>query len=226
MPSRWLLYYITGRRSFAGDAMSQRRCLLKKIEEAARAEVDYIQLRERDLPSRELEVLACEAMQIISHARTENPRIRTALLVNSRTDVALAAGTDGVHLRSDDVSPQAVREIWNQYDAGVLSGEGRLSPPVIGVSLHSVSDVERAEASGATFAVFGPVFEKKDAPTAQPTGLVALRNACRTTIPVLALGGVTLENAASCLEAGAAGIAGVRLFQDNEIAAVVKQLRG
>jgi thiamine-phosphate pyrophosphorylase len=82
----------------------------------------------------------------------------------------------------------------------------------------------QAETDGADLAVFAPVFEKKDAPGARPTGLTQLQEACRAKIPVLALGGVTLPNAPSCLAAGAAGIAGIRLFQENEIAQVVETL--
>jgi len=81
--------------------------------------------------------------------------------------------------------------------------------------------VQAADA-GASFAVFAPVFEKKDA---RPTGLNLLRESCQTSIPVLALGGVTLSTAQSCLEAGAAGIAAIRLFQENDIAEVVRSLR-
>ena len=69
------------------------------------------------------------------------------------------------------------------------------------------------------------MFEKKDTPTTQPTGLAMLHKACQMEIPVLALGGITLSNASSCLEAGAAGIAAIRLFQENNIAEVVKCLR-
>jgi len=126
--------------------------------------------------------------------------------------VALAAGADGVHLRSDDVSPEEVRKVWK-------SGE-----PLIAVSCHSPEDITQAAAAGANFAVFAPVFEKKDTPT-QPAGLGSLEQACRARIPVLALGGVTLENARSCLDAGAAGVAGIRLFQENDIAQVVRKLR-
>jgi len=93
---------------------------------------------------------------------------------------------------------------------------------IIGVSCHTVDEVAQTAASPATFAVFGPVFGKNGA---SPTGLAALREACRHKIPVLALGGVTLENADSCLQAGAAGIAAIRLFQDNKISEIVRELR-
>jgi thiamine-phosphate pyrophosphorylase len=222
-----LLYYITDRTAFAPDEPTRRRRLLEKIHEAAVAGVDYIQLREKDLSTRELESLAQDAASIIRQLRTENREPRTALLLNSRTDVALAVQADGVHLHSDDLSPEEVRKIWKKCGE-VLCGPGtharQLSPPEpqIAVSCHSPEEVVRAAAHGATFAVFAPVFEKKDA---SPTGLAALREACKSKIPVLALGGITLSNAPSCLADGAAGIAAIRLFQDNNIEHIVRRLR-
>ena len=268
MRNSCLLYYITDRSAFAGDESMRRARLLEKISEAARAGVDYIQLREKDLSTRELESLAHEAMNLIHKLRTENGELRTALLINSRTDVALAVGADGVHLRGDDIAPQEVRAIWLKSDAG-RDGVSHFSPPLrevgvsreeshgvttalaspeqsrrahpetqsaaamadpsrlplIAVSCHSPIDLAEAATHGATFAVFAPVFEKKDSPKAQPTGLNQLREACKAKIPVLALGGITLGNAASCLDAGAAGIAAIRLFQENDIARVTHALR-
>jgi thiamine-phosphate pyrophosphorylase len=220
-----LFYYITDRTAFPGDEPTRRRRLLEKIQEAARAGIDYIQLREKDLPTRDLESLAREAVKIMAELRTENRELRTALLINSRTDVALAIGADGVHLRSYDISPQEVRTVWqHQYECGAGAPARAHLPrnPLIAVSCHSPSEVAQAAAAHATFAVFAPVFEKKDAP---PAGLAALQKSCAAKIPVLALGGITLMNARSCLEAGAAGIAAIRLFQDHNIATVVKQLR-
>jgi len=218
---RCLLYYITDRTAFPGDELSRRRRLLEKIREAACAGVDYIQFREKDLPTRELELLAREAVSAIAQLRTENRELRTFLLINSRTDVALAVQANGVHLRSDDVSPQEVRKVW-QCGAGAPARVNSLRDPLIAVSCHSPAEVTQAAAQSATFAVFAPVFEKKDA---HPAGLAALRRACAATIPVLALGGVTLANASSCLAAGASGIAAIRLFQDNDIAKVVNRFR-
>jgi thiamine-phosphate pyrophosphorylase len=226
MSARCLLYYITDRTALPGDKSGRRRHLLAKISEATRANVDYIQLREKDLSQRDLESLAKEAVSVIARLRTENPNLRTALLINSRTDVALAVQADGVHLRSDDVSPQEVREVWKY--ASVRCGAGALArvtspdPPLIGISCHSSKDLAQAAANKASFAVFAPVFEKKDA---HPAGLEMLREACQARTPVLALGGITLSNARSCLEAGAAGIAGTRLFQENNIAEVAQSLR-
>lgn len=215
-----LLYYITDRAALASDEPSRRRRLLEKIAEAARVGIDYVQLREKDLTTRELESLSREAVAILNKLRTENRELKTKLLINSRTDIALAVGAHGVHLRSDDVSPLDVRAVWDRCD-----DRGRLSDraPIIGISCHSVEEVKRAEANGATFAVFAPVFEKKDAP-ASPAGLDQLREACKARIPVLALGGVTLKNARQCLEAGASGIAAIRLFQENEVVSIVDGL--
>jgi thiamine-phosphate pyrophosphorylase len=225
-----LLYYITDRTAFAADEPTCRRCVLEKIHEAAIAGVDYIQLREKDLPTRDLESLAREAVCVIREAqklRTENRDLRTALLINSRTDIALAVGADGVHLRSDDISPREVRAVWEKCREGLCGADTpvrRLSTrePLLAVSCHSAGDITQAAANGASLAVFSPVFEKKNA---SPAGLPALREACAVRIPVVALGGVTLSNAHACLDAGAAGIAAIRLFQENDLAAVVKQLR-
>jgi thiamine-phosphate pyrophosphorylase len=117
--------------------------------------------------------------------------------VNSRVDVALAAGAHGVHLPSDSIAPRTWRKI---VPAGFL----------IGVSTHSVDDLRAAEREGADFTVFGPVFSAKP----RPVGIDALREAVRTvSLPVIALGGVTESNAPDCTDAGAAGIAGISMFQ-------------
>ena len=228
MADRCLLYYITDRTALAADEPNRRRRLLEKVSEAARAGVDYIQLREKDLSTRDLESLGREAVRAVREAgkpATGNRQLATALLINSRTDVALAVGADGVHLPSDDIAPQEVREIWKKCGAGALARESSLRVPLIGVSCHSPAEIDQAAANGATFAVFAPVFEKKDSPATRPTGLAMLQQACRTNIPVLALGGITLSNGRSCLAAGAAGIAAIRLFQENDIAEVARTLR-
>src|SRR5437660_4472141 len=112
MPRPSIHCYITDRKAFAGDASGRRGRLLEKVAEAARAAVEYVQLRERDLSARELESLAREAIRIIrdeSSSRTDQSDLRngdvnprTILLLNSRTDIALAVNADGVQLRSDD----------------------------------------------------------------------------------------------------------------------------
>lgn len=228
MAESCLLYYITDRSAFRGDERERRQHLLDKIAEAAANRVDYIQLREKDLPARELEVLGREAISVIRDnckPTAGTGQLATALLVNSRTDVALAASAAGVHLRADDVSPLDVRTAWRR-GAAVRADELAPKTPLIAVSCHSPQEVAQTATNGASFAVFAPVFEKKAAPDVAPAGLDSLREACRAKIQVLALGGITLENAASCLRAGAAGIAAIRLFQENEISKIVRALCG
>jgi len=218
-----VFYYITDRKQFTGSPAEQRARVLAKIAEASRAGVDLIQLREKDLPARELESLAKEAVRVV---RENAGGKRTRLLINSRVDVAIAAEADGVHLRADDIAASEARVVFSK--AGVHK-------PVIGVSCHSVSEVRLAESHGADFAVFGPVFEKSGVPG---QGLASLRAACGKVpargveaavpagqMPVLALGGVNRDNAAACREACAAGVAAIRLFQEDDIASVIGHLK-
>jgi thiamine-phosphate pyrophosphorylase len=207
------LYYITDRRQFPGDRHEQEQRLLAKIAECAAAGIEYVQLREKDLEARALEHLAWKAMAALGGSKTR-------LLINSRTDVALACGAHGVHLPANDLAASEVRVIFARA--------GR-SQPVIVVSTHSVSEVANAEAHGANFAVFGPVFEKSG--SANREGLEQLRRICHRSeaaqppMPVLALGGIMLENAQKCAAAGAAGIAGIRLFQENDVRRIVAMFR-
>src|SRR6267378_3115643 len=155
MADSCLLCYITDRAQFPGDESARRGALLVKIAEAACCGVDYIQLREKDLTARELEVLAREAVAAIreNSLTTNHKTPTTRLLINSRTDLALAVDADGVHLPSDDISPSEVRRIWSKCGAGAPARE----PPVITISCHTKADILRAESDGADFAVFAPV---------------------------------------------------------------------
>jgi thiamine-phosphate pyrophosphorylase len=218
-----LLYYITDRHAFAGDEAHQLRSLLERIGEAAAAGVDYIQLREKDLSPRELEALATEAVAAIR----ANSSI-TRILVNARTDVALACGADGVHLPGNELTASEVRTLWMRVTDRA---------PIVGVSAHSTDEVRYAEAHGANFALLAPIFEKPNT-NLRGLGLASLSVACRgaqppgntesaptSSFPVLALGGVNLSNALACIHAGASGVAGIRLFQEGEIRDTVRALR-
>jgi thiamine-phosphate pyrophosphorylase len=220
-----LLCYITDRTQFPGNESARRTCLLEKIGEAANAGVEYIQLREKDLTTQELEDLAHKAVDIVQKAqlRTENRELRTKFLINSRADVALAVSADGVHLPASDLTVTEILQIWQQSR---LCSAGAPARGTVSVSCHQPSEVEQAAIAGADLALFAPVFEKRAIPGTKAAGLDALRLSCQYKIPVLALGGVTLENASSCREAGTAGIAAIRLFQENNVAEVVRQLRG
>jgi thiamine-phosphate pyrophosphorylase len=170
-----------------------------------------------------LESLARDAIRIVRDANSltiGHRPLTTRVLIHSRTDVAFAVGADGVHLRADDLSPKYIRELLNRRAADSPSRNHFL----IASSCHSPDDVRAAESAGADFAVFAPVFEKKDAPAVPPAGLKALAEACRGRIPTLALGGVTLDNAEDCIKAGAAGIAAIRLFQEHAVDQVVRIL--
>ena len=208
------LYYITDRRQFAGGPRDQQRRLLAKIAECVAAGIDYIQLREKDLTPRALEDLALQAGSLVPRES------KTRLLINSRIDVALACAAHGVHLPAHDLPAGEARVIFHR------AGQHH---PVIAVSTHSVAEVSLAEGQGADFAVLGPVFEKDQ--QAVHDGLENLAAACRRPakagnyMPVLALGGITVENARQCIEAGANGIAAIRLFQENNVADVARKLR-
>ena len=215
MAESCLLYYITDRKAFPGDEPTRRRRLLDKIAEAARAHVDYVQLREKDLSTGDLESLAREAMQII-----HSQELATALLINSRADVAIAVGAHGIHLTSARGGLTA-KQVRSLYSAAGLSA------PWITASCHSPEQVarlrkEQGPGDGSDRSVdailFAPVFGKVVAGeiVSPAQGLDKLHAACIAAgpIPVYALGGVTPENTAECLHAGASGIAGIRLFHD------------
>jgi thiamine-phosphate pyrophosphorylase len=182
--------YITDRRRVGGvDALVAN--IARRLDEG----VDLVQIREKDLDTRALMKLAIRVMEL------PNPHC-ARILVNSRLDVALACGADGVHLPSNSFSPERVRRI---APTGFL----------VGVSTHSVDEALRAEREGADFIVFSPVFVTASKPGVAAVGIEALREvAASVTIPVLALGGVTRLNAPQCVDAGAAGVAGISLFQD------------
>ena len=187
--------------------------MLEKIAECSAAGVDYIQLREKDLSGRDLERLVRHALNAFS------PGSRTRLLINSRVDIALACGAHGVHLPASAVSAREARAVFSL--AGAVS-------PIISVACHSIEDVTQAESGGADFVVFGPVFEKAGLQSNE--GIQRLSSVCQrkrvngVAIPVLALGGVGLENAGQCVRAGAKGIAAIRLFQQNSALDVVQKL--
>ena len=214
-----LVYYITDRKAFAGREGERQSALLRRIADAARAGVNYIQLREKDLPSRELEHLARAALQAVH----DNSNV-TKLLISSRYDIALACSADGVHLPAGAIPASRVRALWSK------SSE---RPPIIGISAHSADEVRRAMEEGADCAVLAPIFEKPGT-DAKPIGLDALREASSqmqtaTSSPrpfaLLALGGINLTNAGACLKAGASGVAGIRLFQSGDVAETVRRLQ-
>jgi len=196
-------YAITDSSHFR-DAATRRTELIAHAQRWAHQKIDFVQLREKTLETGELLGLA-EAMLAIFREHGG----RTKLLINGRADVAVAANADGVHLasHSDGLTPAQVRQ---------LCAQATMREPIVSTSCHSLAEVERACSLGADLILFGPVFEKRvdDRIVTAGVGLEILRHACTIAgeTPVLALGGVTEGNAAACVEAGATGVAGIRLF--------------
>jgi thiamine-phosphate pyrophosphorylase len=202
-----LRYAITDRASYPGDQLQQQEALLRQASRWVADGIDFIQLREKDLDASDIAALAREILQTI--AAKASP---TKLLINSRPDIALATGAHGVHLTAhpDELSIAQVRSLYDSANR---------SPPIITISCHTLEEVHRAVVNRADAILFAPVFEKILAgQTIRPgQGIDRLRAAClaASPLPVYALGGVTPENARSCLDAGAAGIAGIRLFRQS-----------
>lgn len=205
-----MLYAITDRQRLSSNERSAREQLVLDAASWARSGVAWIQMREKDLDACAQVALARDLLAAIR----QQPGSSTRLLINSRPDVALAAGADGVHLTSapDTLTPDEVRGIYR------AAGAPR---PWISIACHTPDEAAAARHAGVDCILFAPVFGKSlrtDAGAEQRlpgAGLEKLAAACHAAapVPVYALGGVTEHNAAECLAAGAAGIAAIRLLQ-------------
>jgi thiamine-phosphate pyrophosphorylase len=202
-PRSFILCYITDRIALGGPP------LLPTIQAAIEASIDLIQIREKDMATRPLSELARAAAAFACGSRSR-------VVLNDRLDVALTIGAQGVHLGGQSMPAEEVRtavtpDFW------------------IGASCHSAEDVRAAEEAGADYALLGPIFETPSKRIyGPPLGLGVLERAaqCVRRMPVLALGGITVERAAECTAAGAAGIAGITMFQQcDSLPARVKALR-
>jgi thiamine-phosphate pyrophosphorylase len=207
-----LRYAITDRARARTVEPELEDALLRQAEGLAATGVDFVQLREKDLEAGALAELARKLL-IILRSRPNAPK----LLINSRADVAVATGADGVHLTSatGSLTPADIRRLY---------AAAGLPEPIVSVSCHTLSEIPSARDAAATLILFGPVFEKvvavheaeraADALVAEGIGLNLLHLACAAAspTPVLALGGITPENTDATLAAGAAGIAAIRMF--------------
>jgi len=196
-------YYIT-------DRHTSLRPILEQIQIAIEAGVDYVQIREKDLSSRELFDLAVSAQTLAQ-------RHDTRILINDRLDIALAAALDGIHLGQLSIAPEVVR-------AKVSGGDF-----LIGVSTHSLGELQRAHEKGVSFLTFSPVFlTPSKAIYGSPVGIEHLREVCGfSKVPVFALGGINQQNYSECLKMGAAGIAATRLFQEDResVKKIIQEIR-
>ncbi len=202
-----IVCYVTDRKAL-GSANAAGN-VLAKIRAATAAGVGWVQIRERDLPARELLALVKAAIV----AREGGARI----LVNDRLDVALAAGAAGVHLGGGSVSAHVVVRWLRERSAPAEF--------LVGVSCHSLEDARAAEDARASYVFFGPVFETPSKKSyGPPQGIAKLAEVCSAVrIPVIAIGSVNEENATECMRAGAAGIAAIRMFQEMREAEKLKR---
>jgi len=196
----------------SGSSDSFRLHVLREpIRRAIAGGVDWIQIREKDLAGGALVELARFAVAEAGSASAQ-------VLINDRLDVALAAGAAGVHLGEQSLPLSRVVE-WRR--------SSRRTEFRIGVSCHSLECAREAARGGANYLFFGPVYATPSkAAFGLPQGIERLREVCSAIqIPVLAIGGVNAGNARACFEAGAAGIAAIRLFQDAKEPAEIEDLR-
>ena len=183
------------------------RSLVTVLQQAIVAGVPAIQLREKDLPTTELLVLAQE-IQALASARA------VPLIVNDRVDLAMTPNMSGVHLRTESLPLSIARQ---------LLGPHRF----VGVSTHSIEEVRRANHEGADYIVFGPIYDTPSKrPYGPPLGLDRLAEACRlSTVPIFAIGGITCDRVCDVRAAGAHGVAVIgAILTSNDIGTAVQQL--
>lgn len=206
-----IIYLITSGATTAATtpASEDFQNVLALVRAATRAGISLVQLREKNLTAGMLYELAARCALITRDTGTR-------LLVNDRADVASAAGADGCHLTARSLEASVIRRA---FGARFL----------IGVSTHSLAEAEKARKGGADFAVFGPVFDTASKRVyGTPVGTESLREAAQklSPFPLIALGGITLENARDALSAGASGVAAIRLFSESvDLGATVRALR-
>ena len=209
--ARPITYLITGGESSSATTPSSEELgrLLALVRAAVEARVMLVQLREKGLNGRVLFELASAAAQVARGSATR-------VLVNDRADVARAAGCGGVHLTTNSLEASTVRRAFG-------------AEFLIGVSAHTLQEARAARDGGADFAVFGPVF---DTPSKRAYGpAVGLEGLMKVSLslspfPVVALGGVGAGQVKDVLHAGAAGVAGIRLFANGQNLAQTVHLIG
>ncbi|HKS26693.1 MAG TPA: thiamine phosphate synthase [Pyrinomonadaceae bacterium] len=207
-----ILYLITGGETtpLTGPDSPEFKRILELVHAAAHTGIHLIQLREKSLPARVLFELAKQAAAITR--KTE-----TRLVINDRADIARSALCDGVHLTTRSLSADIVRKAFG-------------TDFLVGVSAHSLEEAREARDAGADFAVFGPVFDTPSKRAYGPAlGLQKLEAATRelSSFPLIAIGGITLDNAQHALRAGASGIAAIRLFgEPGNLEEIVLKVKG
>lgn len=205
-PKQPVVCYVTDRNALdPADSVARVR---EAIRKAFAAGVEWVQVREKDLPGRALLAIVRDAVAAQRQGR---------ILVNDRLDVALAGGAGGVHLGRQSVP---AREVVAWCRRGNAPNEFS-----VGVSCHSLEEARAAERDGASYVFFGPVFETPSKKAfGKPQGIANLAEVCGAIrIPVIAIGGVNVENAAHCIQAGVGGIAAIRTFQEESDARALRK---
>jgi thiamine-phosphate pyrophosphorylase len=215
-----ILCYVTDRHTLhvenPGDGYET---LLRRVEAAAAAGIDWIQIREKDLSGKDCAALTNQALRRAEQAAAGEAN-SARIFVNDRLDIALSEDAGGVHLGEHSLPVTEARRLAVSRRPG--------KDFLVGVSCHSAEAAKAAERDGADYIFFGPVFATPSkAAYGAPQGTARLAEVCRSvSLPVLAIGGVTLENSASCLAVGAVGIAAIRLFQDaRDVKSLVQAIR-
>ena len=206
---RPILCYVTDRRSLPlSTSTDAHQLLFDSVERAAAADVDWIQLREKDFSGKEWEELVVESLRRIALVGSS-----CRILVNDRLDVALACGAGGVHLSENGIPVSDACRLRDEF----FSSRSEKPDFLIGVSCHSLGASLGAARAGADYIYFSPIFNTPSkANYGPPQGIDRLAAICRAVaIPVIAIGGMSAENAVSCLQAGAAGVAAIRMFQES-----------
>ena len=219
-----ILCYVTDRhllRAAADSAGIER--LLEKMETLAAAGVDWIQIREKDLSGKACAALTRDALHRISPDLALG-KSAPRLIINDRLDVALAERAGGVHFGEQSLPVAEAKRLLVRNHLTQTLPRGFL----VGASCHSLDAAKAAASDGADYLLFGPVFPTPSKAAYGPAqGIAHLSEVCAAVaIPVLAIGGISVDNAPSCLAAGASGIAAIRLFQNApDAAGVVRSLR-
>lgn len=206
LPQIPLVYLITDGETDPQNFSLRLPKTLKIIETAVQAGVSLVQIREKTLPAKFILELSREAVSITRGSPTK-------LLINDRADIALAAGADGVHLTSNSIPTRVIRQYFPKDF-------------IIGVSTHTLGKAKLARCEGADFAVFSPVFYSPN--KGKPQGTAGLSKVCRALNPwpVVALGGIDETNFAETLDAGAKGVAAIRLFSDlKKIPEIIERIK-
>ncbi len=196
LPDKPLIYLISDGKISVKNFVRKKSALLELIAAAAENGISLIQIREKELPARYVFELVREAVRITRMTTTK-------ILVNDRADIAFAAGADGVHLTGSSLSAAIIRAAFPKNF-------------IIGVSAHTLAEAEIAQANGAEFVTYSPVFSTPG--KGNPCGIECLREVCERLkpFPVIALGGINRENYRSVLENGATGFAAIRFLNDKE----------